>query len=207
MEEWKKVKLGDILNFRRGHDLPKYNMNEGDVPVAGSNGIIGYHDEATSISPCITIGRSGNTGTPYIYKKCWAHNTVLYVDDFKGNNPVYLYYLLKTIPLSLFSGGSAVPTLNRNHIHPIIIKYCSNKKEQNSIANILSSLDDKIALNRRINDNLFFTIILLLIKLVEVQPFMNYDKKSEVTNKITMLKKEPQYTVWLLDLMNSKCFG
>ena len=154
MEEWKKVKLGDILNFRRGHDLPKYNMNEGDVPVAGSNGIIGYHDEATSISPCITIGRSGNTGTPYIYKKCWAHNTVLYVDDFKGNNPVYLYYLLKTIPLSLFSGGSAVPTLNRNHIHPIIIKYCSNKKEQNSIANILSSLDDKIALNKRINDNL-----------------------------------------------------
>ena len=154
MKDWKKVKLGDILNFRRGHDLPKYDMREGSIPVAGSNGIIGYHDEATLMTPCITIGRSGNTGTPYIYARCWAHNTVLYIDDFKGNNPYYLYYLLKTMPLSSFSGGSAVPTLNRNHIHPIMVEYCSNRNIQELIVNNLSSFDDKIALNQRINDNL-----------------------------------------------------
>jgi len=154
MEEWKKVKLGNILNFRRGHDLPKYNMCDGLIPVAGSNGIIGFHNEATVISPCITIGRSGNTGTPYIYNSCWAHNTVLYIDDFKGNNPYYLYYLLKTLPLSSFSGGSAVPTLNRNHIHPITVSYCANKKMQELISNFFLTLDDKITLNTRINDNL-----------------------------------------------------
>ena len=110
MGEWKEYRLGDVLNFRRGHDLPHNKMKNGDIPVAGSNGIIGYHDVATPISPCITIGRSGNVGTPYIYNKCWAHNTVLYVDDFKGNNPLYLYYLLKTLPLSSFGGGSAGPT-------------------------------------------------------------------------------------------------
>ena len=161
MEEWKEYKLGDILNFRRGHDLPKTEMRAGDIPVAGSNGIIGYHDTATPVSPCITIGRSGNVGTPYIYDKCWAHNTVLYVDDFKGNNPLYLFYLLKTLPLSSFGGGSAVPTLNRNHIHPLLIHHTSDLKLQERIAKLLKSLDDKIDCNRRINDN--FTLSLLLL--------------------------------------------
>lgn len=154
MEEVIICRLGDILNFRRGHDLPKVQMKKGTIPVAGSNGIIGFHNQATPISPCITIGRSGNIGTPYIYNRCWAHNTVLYIDDFKGNDPLYLYYLLKTLPLSSFSGGSAVPTLNRNHIHPIEIKFHKDINIQKKIAAILSSLDDKIELNRRINRNL-----------------------------------------------------
>lgn len=154
MTSWKTYKLGDILNFRRGHDLPKTEMVNGEIPVAGSNGVIGYHNVSTPIEPCITIGRSGNVGTPYIYDKCWAHNTVLYVDDFKGNDPLYLYYLLKTIPLASYGGGSAVPTLNRNHIHPIEIKHTPSLEEQRRIAGILSAIDDKIENNRRINTNL-----------------------------------------------------
>lgn len=154
MEEWKEYKLGEILNFRRGHDLPHSKMQPGNIPVAGSNGIIGYHNEATPVSPCITIGRSGNVGTPYIYDECWAHNTVLYVDDFKGNVPLYIYYLLKTLPLSSFGGGSAVPTLNRNHIHPLIVRHTTNIKIQEKIVSILKPLDDKIKVNKRINDNL-----------------------------------------------------
>jgi type I restriction enzyme S subunit len=50
MEEWKECRLGDILNFRRGYDLPKTKMVSGKIPVAGSNGIIGYHNEATPIT-------------------------------------------------------------------------------------------------------------------------------------------------------------
>ena len=154
MEDWIQCQLGDILNFRRGHDLPHSEMKGGDIPVAGSNGVIGYHNEATPISPCITIGRSGNIGTPYLYAKAWAHNTTLYVDDFKGNNPLYIYYLLRTLPLSSFSGGSAVPTLNRNHIHPLVVMHCTNLQGQKSIASLLKSFDDKIELNNRINHNL-----------------------------------------------------
>ena len=154
MEQWKEYQLGDLLNFRRGHDLPKSEMIAGDIPVAGSNGVIGLHNEATPVSPCITIGRSGNVGTPNFYEKCWAHNTVLYIDDFKENNPEFLFYLLKTIPLKSFGGGSAVPTLNRNHIHPIVVKSTKDIKLQQKIVTVLKSLDDKIELNRQINDNL-----------------------------------------------------
>ena len=154
MEEWINCPLGEILNFRRGHDLPHTEMAGGDIPVAGSNGIIGFHNEASPISPCITIGRSGNVGIPFMYNRAWAHNTTLYIDDFKGNDPLYIFYLLKTLPLSSFGGGSAVPTLNRNHIHPLIVKHCTNVSVQHRIASVLRSFDDKIELNNLINHNL-----------------------------------------------------
>lgn len=153
--EWKKCQLGDIVNFRRGHDLSKKNMQDGIYPVVGSNGIIGYHNNYTTEPPCLTIGRSGNVGNPHmINQKCWAHNTTLYVDDFKGNNPMFIYYLLKTLNLGYYAGGSAVPTLNRNHIHPINIKFPDNLEEQKAIAHILSTLDEKIEINNEINKKL-----------------------------------------------------
>lgn len=152
--EWKEVRLGDILNFRRGHDLPHSAMKPGNIPVAGSNGVIGYHDTATPIKPILTIGRSGNVGKPYFYEEAWAHNTTLYVDDFKGNDPKFLYYLCQTMPFANFGGGSAVPTLNRKHIHPLETKIPVKVEDQCRIASILSSLDRKIELNNKINADL-----------------------------------------------------
>ncbi len=149
--EWKEVTLGEILNFRRGHDLPHSSMIPGQIPVAGSNGIIGYHNVSTPIKPVLTIGRSGNVGKPYFYEEAWAHNTTLYVDDFKGNDPKFLYYLCQTLPFANFGGGSAVPTLNRNHIHPIETRIPVNIEDQRRISSLLSSLDRKIELNNRVN--------------------------------------------------------
>lgn len=149
------MRLGDILNFRRGHDLPKKKMKEGNYPVVGSNGVIGYHNDYTTESPCITIGRSGNVGKPHIvYEKAWAHNTTLYIDNFKGNSPEFIYYFLKTLDLGYYAGGSAVPTLNRNHIHPIEVNVPVNVEEQKKIANILLTLDEKIETNNQINEKL-----------------------------------------------------
>ena len=143
------------MNFRRGHDLPKTDMKKGSIPVVGSNGVIGYHDISTTPAPCLTIGRSGNVGNPLLLDQdCWAHNTTLYVDDFKDNDPIFLFYLLKTLNLANMSGGSAVPTLNRNHIHPLLIYTTKKYKVQRAIAATLSCLDDKIELNNKINANL-----------------------------------------------------
>ncbi len=154
MSEWKECKLGDVAKFQRGHDLPKTEMNLGNVPVAGSNGIIGYHNIATTKGPGITIGRSGNIGTPRYYKTdFWAHNTVLYVKDFNGNDEKFVFYFLHIFDFSGFNAGSAVPTLNRNHIHeiPVVIPALP---EQRAIAGVLSSLDDKIDLLHRQNKTL-----------------------------------------------------
>ena len=154
MTEWKVCKLGDEAVFQRGHDLPRTDMKDGAIPVAGSNGIIGYHDQATTKGPGITIGRSGNIGTPQFYKNdFWAHNTVLYIKDYKGNDEKYIFYFLHTFDFSGFNAGSAVPTLNRNHIHEIAVTIAP-LPEQRAIAGVLSSLDDKIDLLHRQNKTL-----------------------------------------------------
>lgn len=152
---WKKCALGDLVTFQRGYDLPKTQMKEGPYPVIGSNGIIGYHNEYTIKGPVVTIGRSGNVGNPFIvYGNAWAHNTTLYVKEFKRSNPIFIYYLLKTLNLSNYAGGSAVPTLNRNHIHSLPVIVPESIEEQKRIGEFLKLFDDKIVLNNKINDNL-----------------------------------------------------
>ena len=154
MNDWKSCLLGDVLTFQRGHDLPKVKMIHGEYPVVGSNGIIGYHNEYTTEAPSITIGRSGNTGNPFVvYGRSWSHNTTLYVKEFKNSDPVFVYYLLKTLELSNFSGGSAVPTLNRNHIHTLNVTV-PPLSEQIEIGHTLRTLDEKITNNIAINHHL-----------------------------------------------------
>ena len=155
VSEWKECQLGDLITFQRGHDLPKTKMRSGEYPVVGSNGIIGYHNEYTTDAPSITIGRSGNVGKPFLYNgKSWSHNTTLYIKEYKNVEPIFIYYYLQTLDLGNYAGGSAVPTLNRNHIHTLNVSVPVEIEEQRQIASILSSLDDKIKLNSTINENL-----------------------------------------------------
>ena len=155
MGNWKTCQLGELITFQRGHDLPKTKMQNGAYPVVGSNGIIGYHDKYTTESPSITIGRSGNVGKPFLYKgRSWSHNTSLYIREYKNVDPIFVYYFLHTLELGNYAGGSAVPTLNRNHIHTLSVSVPVDIEEQKQIASVLSTLDDKIEKNIKINENL-----------------------------------------------------
>ena len=151
----KECSLGELITFQRGHDLPKTSMIPGDYPVVGSNGIIGYHNDYTTEAPSISIGRSGNVGNPFIYYgRTWSHNTSLYIKEFKNCDPVFIFYFLKTLDLGNYAGGSAVPTLNRNHIHSLSVVVPDDIEDQKRIACVLRMLDEKIELNQQINDNL-----------------------------------------------------
>jgi type I restriction enzyme S subunit len=147
--------LGSLIEFQRGYDLPKSSFIEGIVPVISSNGILGFHNEYKVKGPGITIGRSGTVGLPhYIEVDFFPHNTALFVKDFKGNNPKYLFYLLKTLGLNDRGSGSGVPTMNRNHLHPLKVRAHLDISTQQKIASVLSTLDAKIELNNRVNAEL-----------------------------------------------------
>lgn len=155
--ELKKYKLGECLELQRGYDLTSSQMQGGEVAVVGSNGIIGYHNTERGNSPCITVGRSGSVGKVHYYElPTWAHNTALFVKDFKGNNPKYLYYLLKNLHLdNIFEKGSSViPSLDRKLVHSLVVPFHKDINDQRKIVDVLSALDRKIELNRQINDNL-----------------------------------------------------
>jgi type I restriction enzyme S subunit len=146
---WRQVQFRDFVTLQRGFDLPETVMQDGDVPVLGSNCVIGFHNEAKVQPPGVITGRSGTLGeVQFVNEPYWPHNTALWVRDFKGNLPRFVYYKLQTLQLDKFSSGASVPTLNRNNLDNIPVKLPSNY-EQERIADVLSAHDELIENNRR----------------------------------------------------------
>ncbi|MCK9529822.1 MAG: restriction endonuclease subunit S [Gammaproteobacteria bacterium] len=153
--DWLNSTLGDVLTLQRGFDLPAQERQSGPYPIIASTGEVGTHTAAMVKAPGVVIGRSGSLGGgQYVTHDFWPLNTTLWVKDFKGNDKRFCYYLLKSIDFTKFNVGGAVPTLNRNHIHPLPVRVPSDIAEQRAIAHILGTLDDKIELNRRTNETL-----------------------------------------------------
>lgn len=146
--------LGDVLMLQRGFDLPAAQRKPGNVPIYASTGVAGFHDEAAVQGPGVVIGRSGSIGGgQYAVGPYWPLNTTLWVKDFKGNDPLFCYYLLKNIDFVPLNVGGAVPTLNRNHAHLLEVSRPS-LQEQTAIAAVLGALDDRIENLRATNETL-----------------------------------------------------
>ncbi|MET7671469.1 restriction endonuclease subunit S [Micromonospora luteifusca] len=151
MSEWSRATLGDLARFQRGHDLPTTERRPGAVPVVGSAGVSGSHDAPRANAPGVVIGRSGASigHATYVTSDFWPLNTSLYVTDFRGNDPRFVYYHLQTINFNSFNSGSAQPSLNRNYFKHVPILLPSIH-EQKFISSLLGVLDDKIAVNDRV---------------------------------------------------------
>jgi len=153
--EWVKMRLGDFIDLKRGYDLPKKSRSAGPIPLVSSAGVSDQHSEAKVRGPGVVTGRYGTIGDVfYIEEDFWPLNTTLYVRDFKGNDPRFTYYFLKTIDYLQYSDKAAVPGVNRNHLHMAEISVPKSVDEQRRIASVLSCLDDKIEANDTINQTL-----------------------------------------------------
>jgi type I restriction enzyme S subunit len=153
--EWIETILGDVVELKRGYDLPKRKRQNGNVPIVSSSGITDYHSDAKVKGPGVVTGRYGTLGQVfYVREDFWPLNTTLYVRDFKGNEPKFVSYFLRTINYLAYSDKAAVPGVNRNHLHMAHVLFPTDVAEQQTIAHILGSLDDKIELNRRMNQTL-----------------------------------------------------
>lgn len=146
--DWRETVLRDVVALKRGHDLPTPTRRPGRVPVVGSFGITGWHDEAKAPAPGVTIGRSGaSIGTAaYVNEPFWPLNTCLYVTDFRGNDPRWIYRLLDLIDFSAYNSGSAQPSLNRNFLAQIPVSV-PEITEQRRVASVLGALDDLVETN------------------------------------------------------------
>ena len=154
MSEWQETKLGNVIELKRGYDLPQSQRTYGNVPIVSSSGVSDFHNKAMVKAPGVVTGRYGTIGQVfYIEKDFWPLNTALYVRDFKTNDPKFISYLLKTLDFRAYSDKAAVPGVNRNHLHEAKVRI-PPLPIQHAIAHILGSLDDKIELNRRMNETL-----------------------------------------------------
>jgi len=157
MGEWIDTTIGEQVTLQRGIDITKVDQREGLIPVISSGGTSSYHDTAAASGPGVVLGRKGVIGSVYyVQSDYWPHDTTLWVKNFHDNEPRFVYYFFRwmTRRLGMMDVGSANPTLNRNHVYPIRIRWPESIFDQDAIASILGALDDKIDLNRRMNETL-----------------------------------------------------
>ena len=141
--------LDQLVRLQRGHDLPASRRCPGEVPVIGATGQVGSHSDGRGPVPGVVIGRSGVVGGATLVRvPYWPLNTTLYAASFLGNDPVYTYYVLKSLRLDEFSSGSAQPSLNRNYIAKVPVPR-PEPGVQAKVASALIAYDDLIENNSR----------------------------------------------------------
>ena len=154
-EGWQETTLGEFCPFSYGKNLPKKVRDSlGEVPVFGSNGVVGHHSKPLIQDRGIIIGRKGTVGTvTFSSVPFWPIDTTFYISEDSHRDLRYTFYLLKSLRMEHMNADSAVPGLNRNAAHARKITI-PPLPEQKAIAHILGSLDDKIELNRQMNETL-----------------------------------------------------
>lgn len=146
-KSWRRCRLGDVVELQRGFDLPERLREDGEVPIVASSGINGFHSTPKVNGPGVVTGRYGSIGRVfYIDRSYWPLNTTLWVKDFKGSDPRFIYYWLQLVDFESVSAKSAVPGINRNDLHEFEA-FVPHLDEQRRIASVLGALDDKIARN------------------------------------------------------------
>lgn len=134
------------MTFQRGFDLPHRIRRKGPIPIVSSAGTTDFHDVANVLAPGVVTGRYGTIGQLfYLEESFWPLNTTLYVRDFQGNDPKFVYYLLHSFDFGAFSGKSGVPGVNRNDLHAEVVSIPRCVEEQRAIATALSDVDALIA--------------------------------------------------------------
>jgi type I restriction enzyme, S subunit len=114
---WEVGGLEKFLVLQRGFDLPAPHRIKGAYPVVAASGVSGTHNEPMASAPGVVTGRSGVLGKVfYIQTDFFPLNTTLWAKEFRLATPIYGYFLLSDIDFAIFNAGSAVPTLNRNHL-------------------------------------------------------------------------------------------
>ena len=150
---WQEASLGEVIELKRGYDLPQRKRIPGSVPLISSSGVTYYHTEAKVRGPGVVTGRYGTLGEVFfVPSDFWPLNTTLYVCDFKGNDPRFISYFLRGLDFSAYSDKAAVPGLNRNHLHQTAVRYPADITEQRAIAHVLGTLDDKIEMKSHERD-------------------------------------------------------
>ena len=118
-EGWKHLYLGDVIDLEYGKSLPHKDREEsGDVPVYGSNGVVGQHDVALVNGPCIVVGRKGSAGAVTLARSsCWPIDTAYFVRPYGGMSLKYTSLMLLAARLEELDRATAIPGLNREEAY------------------------------------------------------------------------------------------
>lgn len=152
--DWRNTHWGDLVTLEYGRALRGYDSAQGAFRVFGTNGPIGWHDEALTEGASVIVGRKGAyRGIHYSLDPCFVIDTAFYLKPKAQMDVQWAYYALLTQDINGMDSGSAIPSTSRSDFYGLPVSV-PPRSEQHAIAHILGTLDAKIELNRRMNETL-----------------------------------------------------
>jgi len=157
-EAWAAGQLGRFIKLQRGIDITGAADVEVGAPVISSGGFLGRCRRAFALGPGVVIGRKGTLGTVYyVAEDYWPHDTTLWVREFRGSDPKYVFYFLRHMQLERLDSGAANPTLNRNVVHPLKVAWPDIASQRR----ISEWLDDRLAVLDRAVEAFSKSVVIL----------------------------------------------
>lgn len=153
--KFKRYTLKELADIKYGKNQSAVIAPRGNIPIYGTGGLMGYASRALYDKPSVLIGRKGTIEKiRYVEHPFWTVDTLFYTEVHSEIiRPKYFYYALSRVDLKKYNEGTTIPslrteTLNRLEFDVPELEY------QDQILGILNPIEEKIATNERINDNL-----------------------------------------------------
>jgi type I restriction enzyme S subunit len=152
--DWRKSTWGDEISLEYGKSLRGYDTLKGKFQVFGSNGPIGWTSQPLAPGPGVVLGRKGAyRGVRYSREPFFVIDTAYYVVPKTDLDMRWVYYAIKHHELGMIDDGSPIPSTTRSAVYVKDLEV-PPRTEQKATAHVLGTLDDKIELNRRMNETL-----------------------------------------------------
>ena len=196
-EHWDICRLKRVCRLEYGDSLDSESRILGGTAVYGSNGVVGHHNEANTVAPCIVIGRKGSFGkVNFSYDSIFAIDTTFFVDArYSSANMRWLYYLLGWLRLDAVTKDSAIPGLDREDVYRRLAPL-PKKAEQSDIARFLDHVTDQFERYIRAKEEL----IALLEKQKQVVIHDAVTGRIDVRTGQPYPAYKPSGTKWLKDV-------
>lgn len=152
--EWKK--LGDVCKIMNGKDYK--SLNDGNIPVYGSGGIMTYVDTFVYNRPSVLLPRKGSLNNVfYVDKPFWTVDTIYWTNINEGIiTPKYFFYYMDMQDLEKLNVASgAVPSLTQTILNKINIPIPSLAKQQEIVSHLdtfttlISNLESELDMRRK----------------------------------------------------------
>ena len=153
---WPLVRAEELVVLNYGKALCEGDRRPGDIRVYGTNGQCGWHDMRMQEGPGVILGRKGQgpLGVEWCDDDYWVIDTAYFITPKTNTLDLkYFYYLVKYIGLNHLKDGTSNPSLSRDTFNSLLLPF-PPISAQLAIVQVLGTLDDKIELNRRINETL-----------------------------------------------------
>jgi len=151
--DWKSGNVGDFLVLSYGKGLPKLARRAaGTTAVYGSNGIVGFHDEALVGQRCVVVGRKGSIGALQIANEpSWVTDVAYYVVETEDVIFEFLPLLLATLDMELMGRG-VKPGLNRNEVYSLPVSI-PPIHVQGKLAEVVATIERSLTeLNKQVEE-------------------------------------------------------